>query len=140
MWQINRQAEYGLRAMLALAEQPVGNRLATKDVASHQEIPESYLAKIVGRLSQAELIHTYRGSEGGIALARQADHISILDILLALEGNISLNTCSRDPVQCERYSECVACPLWVGLQNTIEEYLASISLSDLIHSSEQCIK
>lgn len=138
MWQVSRQAAYGFRALLEIATFPAGTRVQTRDIALRQDIPESYLVKIVSRLAQAELLYTYRGSGGGVMLARDAGQISALDVIQALEGGICFNTCSRDPSRCDRSPQCLACPLWVGLQEATEAYLGSITLSDLAQASEPC--
>jgi Rrf2 family protein len=132
MLQISRQTEYGVLALIDLASFPPGSRLQTSDVAQRQAIPESYLIKIVNRLAQVELLQTYRGTEGGIALARPAEKISMLEIIQALEGKINLNICSREPAHCELSAQCSACPLWVGLQKVFDQYLVSLKLSDLV--------
>jgi Rrf2 family protein len=132
MLQISRQTEYGVRALLDLASFPPGSRLQTSDIAQRQAIPESYLIKIINRLAQVELLQTYRGNEGGIALARPAEQISMLEVIQALEGKINLNVCSREPAHCDISNQCLARPMWAGLQNVFEQYLESLKLSDLI--------
>lgn len=139
MWQISRQTDYGFRALVEIATFPTGTRVQTKDIALRQDIPESYLIKIVSRLAQAELLCTYRGNGGGIMLARDAGQISVLDVIQALEGGVSFNTCSRDPTRCDRSPECLAWPLWVGLQKITEAYLRSVMLSDLAQASVPCM-
>ncbi|MBE7469784.1 MAG: hypothetical protein DPW09_23500 [Anaerolineae bacterium] len=132
MLQISRQTEYGVLALLDLASFPPGSRLQTSDVAQRQAIPESYLIKIVNRLAQVELLQTYRGTEGGIALARPAEKISMLEIVQALEGKVNLNICSHEPAHCKFSAQCQAHSIWFGLQNVFDQYLESIKLSDLI--------
>ncbi|GAB4421981.1 MAG: Rrf2 family transcriptional regulator [Anaerolineae bacterium] len=132
MLQISRQTEYGVLALLDLASFPPGSRLQTSDVAQRQAIPESYLIKIVNRLAQVELLQTYRGTEGGIALARPAEKISMLEIVQALEGKVNLNICSQEPAHCKFSAQCQAHSIWFGLQNVFDQYLESIKLSDLI--------
>ncbi len=140
MLQISRQTEYGVLALLDLASFPPGSRLQTSDIAQRQAIPESYLIKIVNRLAQVELLQTYRGSEGGVALARPAEKISMLEIIQALEGKINLNACSREPAHCKISDQCPAYPMWVGLQNVFDQYLESLKLSDLIRPSTPVVR
>jgi DNA-binding IscR family transcriptional regulator len=55
--QITRQADYAVRAVLYLAR--LGEqRAATSAVAKDQNIPPSFLAKIISQLSIAGLVHT----------------------------------------------------------------------------------
>ena len=137
MLQISRQTEYGVRAMLDLVSFPPGSRLQTSNVAQRQAIPESYLIKIVNRLAQVELLQTYRGTEGGISLARPAEEISMLEIVQALEGKTNLNICSRESAHCKIFDQCLAFPMWIDLQIIFDQYLESLKLSDLIRSSAQ---
>jgi Rrf2 family protein len=132
MLQISRQTEYGVRALLDIASFPPGSRLQTSDIAQRQAIPENYLVKIVNRLAQAELLQTYRGTEGGVVLARPAEKISMLEIIQALEGKINLNICSHEPAHCAISAQCLACPYWVGLQEVFDEHLESLKLGDMI--------
>src|SRR5512138_2383950 len=68
--QITRQADYAVRAVLHLARMGNTERAATSTVAKEQNIPPSFLAKIVSQLSIAGLLHTSRGARGGVTLAR----------------------------------------------------------------------
>ena len=91
--QITRQADYALRAMSYLALLDPTQRAATSQIAEEQHIPPSFLAKIISQLSIAGLIHTSRGARGGVSLARDPSAISILDVVEAIDGPISLNIC-----------------------------------------------
>ncbi len=68
--QITRQADYAVRAVLYLAKTG-DQRSATSQVAQKQQIPPSFLAKIISQLSIAGLLHTSRGARGGVTLARE---------------------------------------------------------------------
>lgn len=61
--QITRQADYAVRAVLYLAQLGPEQRAATSQIAEEQQIPPSFLAKIVSQLSVAGLL---RGSEESI--------------------------------------------------------------------------
>ena len=72
---ITRQADYAVRAVLYLSRMGENQRAATSTVAQEQNIPPSFLAKIISQLSIAGLIHTSRGARGGVSLARQPEEI-----------------------------------------------------------------
>ncbi len=92
--QITRQADYALRAMMFLARLAPNQRAATSQIAEEQQIPPSFLAKIISQLSIAGFIHTSRGARGGVTLARPAAEISILEVVEAIDGPISVNECT----------------------------------------------
>ena len=90
---ITRQAGYAARAVLYLARNRNGKRIATSQVAKAQTIPSSFLAKIISQLSIAGLLHTSRGAQGGISLARNPEEITLLQVIEAIDGPIQLNAC-----------------------------------------------
>ena len=91
--QITRQADYAVRAVLYLAKLGPDQRAATSQIALDQQIPPSFLAKIVSQLSVAGLLQTSRGARGGVSLARKPAEISLLEVVEAIDGPILLNEC-----------------------------------------------
>jgi len=110
--QITRQADYAIRAMLFLARQEPNQRAATKQIAETQKIPPSFLAKIISQLSIAGLIHTSRGARGGVLLARPAQQISLLEVVEAIDGPISLNDCTVSTEACLIGDNCPLHGIW----------------------------
>lgn len=121
--QITRQADYAIRAMLYLARLDSGHRAATSQIAEKQRIPPSFLAKIVSQLSIAGLIHTSRGARGGVSLSRDPEEISILEVVEAIDGPISLNECTFSPGACVFGSDCVLRELWCDAQADLVDKL-----------------
>src|SRR5512143_3532672 len=89
--QITRQADYAVRAVLHLARVGNSERSATSTVAKEQNIPPSFLAKIISQLSIAGLLHTSRGARGGVTLARDPEDISLLEVIESIDGPPMLN-------------------------------------------------
>jgi len=104
--QITRQADYALRAMLYLARLKPGERAATRKIAEEQEIPASFLAKIISQLSIAGLIETSRGARGGVSLKHLPKDISLLDVIEAIDGPIVIEDCTLDPSSCVFGDKC----------------------------------
>ncbi len=130
--QITRQADYALRAMLYLAQLAPNVRAATSQIAEEQSIPPSFLAKIISQLSIAGLIHTSRGARGGVSLARQPEDISILEVVEAIDGPISLNECCVDAEACPFGEKCPLRPLWCEAQSGLVEKLKSTTFSQFV--------
>ncbi|MEA4907781.1 MAG: Rrf2 family transcriptional regulator [Chloroflexi bacterium] len=127
--QITRQADYALRAMIYLSRLDPNRRAATSQIAEEQRIPPSFLAKIISQLSIAGLIHTSRGARGGVALARSADEISVLEVVEAIDGPIALNECTEDPAVCPFGNECPLRPLWCEAQAELVQRLKNTSFA-----------
>jgi Rrf2 family protein len=114
--QITRQADYAVRAVLYLANLGPERRAATSQIAQEQQIPPSFLAKIVSQLSVAGLLQTSRGARGGVSLARAPEKISILEVVEAIDGPILLNECVANNGACTFGDDCPMRPLWCETQ------------------------
>ncbi|OGO30204.1 MAG: hypothetical protein A2Z16_02940 [Chloroflexi bacterium RBG_16_54_18] len=114
--QITRQADYAVRAVLYLAKIGEERRAATSQIAQEQQIPPSFLAKIVSQLSVAGLLQTSRGARGGVSLARSPEDISVLEVVEAIDGPILLNECVANLGACTFGDTCSMRPLWCDTQ------------------------
>lgn len=134
--QITRQADYALRAMLFLAKLEPNVRAATSRIASEQQIPPSFLAKIISQLSIAGLINTSRGARGGVTLARDAEQITLLDVVESIDGPISLNVCSHSAGACPFGEDCPIQPVWSETQTELVNKLKSTNFAQLVKTSQ----
>ena len=130
--QITRQADYALRAMIYLAKLDPNQRAATSQIADVQRIPPSFLAKIISQLSIAGLIHTSRGARGGVSLARIPEEISILEVVEAIDGPISLNECTAPAGVCQFGEDCPMKPIWCDTQKELVEKLRSTTFAEVL--------
>ena len=129
--QITRQADYAVRAMLFLAKLEPNQRAATSQIAEVQKIPPSFLAKIISQLSIAGLIHTSRGARGGVLLSRPAASISLLEVVEAIDGPISLNECTLTPDICDFADDCPMHKIWCETQDELVKKLRKTTFGAL---------
>lgn len=109
-----RQADYGLRTVLYLAQLGPDASVSTARIAQDQNIPSSFLAKIVSQLAIAGVLRTTRGAHGGVSLARAPEQINLLDVMQAIDGPIELVHCIDSPEECEFSAAC-------SIQETLEK-------------------
>lgn len=115
--QITRQADYAVRAVLYLTQLGDSKRAATSQIAEEQQIPPSFLAKIVSQLSVAGLLQTSRGARGGVSLAKSPEEISLLEVVEAIDGPILLNVCvTGNGKNCFFGEDCPVAPIWCDAQ------------------------
>ena len=127
--QITRQADYAVRAVLYLARLGPEQRAATSQIAQEQQIPPSFLAKIVSQLSVAGLLQTSRGARGGVSLARSPEQISLLEVVEAIDGPILLNECVSENGACTFGDDCPIGPIWCEAQAELVERLKATSFA-----------
>lgn len=130
--QITRQADYATRAILHLARLQPGKRASTSQIATDQHIPPSFLAKIISQLSIAGLLHTTRGARGGVALARPASEITLLEVVEAIDGPILLNECVAQNGDCPFQDNCPLQPIWYDAQQELVKRLRNTNFGMLI--------
>lgn len=130
--QITKQADYAVRAMVFLAKLEPDKRAATSQIALEQKIPPSFLAKIISQLSITGLINTSRGAHGGVMLSRPAKRISLLEVVEAIDGPISLNYCALHPDSCENSKECPMHEIWVEVQGDLVKKLHATTFDTFV--------
>lgn len=136
---ISKGTDYAIRAMLDLARQPAGERVVTEQIAVRQQIPAAFLSKIFASLSQAGLVRAQRGATGGVSLARSAQEISLLDIVLAVQGPLALAECTDPYGRCAFQGRCPAEPVFLRAQVALEQILRETRLGDLAQHKEKAL-
>lgn len=127
------KSRYGLRAMIELSLNYNQSPVSVKTIAEHQGISEAYLEQIMSALTRRGLAKSIRGVQGGYLLARNPAKIKVGDIIRALEGPIVPVECvnKEDPIECERYENCVSRLVWEKVRDVVDEALDSLTLQDL---------
>ncbi len=132
------RTRYGLRFLIRLAALPEGERLQLGHVAREENISPSYLEQIVRALKPLGILHAVRGASGGYALIRQPQEISMEDLFLHLEGEISPVACLTRKL-CQRAGTCATRGFWRELDDHIRRFLRSRTLADIIASEKLCL-
>ncbi len=130
--QITRQADYAVRAVLYLAGLGEGARAATGLIARKQQVPPSFLAKIISQLSVAGILQTSRGARGGVSLARRPSEISLLEVVEVIDGPVSMNACVIDPGICDRVEDCPVHQIWCQAQQRLVKELSETTFATIL--------
>lgn len=129
--QITRTTDYGVRAMTYLADRDAGTRVTVAAVSVAAGVTPTLMSKVLQRLVSARLVVSYRGKEGGFNLARPAAEISLLDVLVAMEGPLCLNLCLLSGEACSRQPWCAAHLVWAEVQRKVVAILGAASIAEL---------
>lgn len=132
---ITTWAEYGLICALNLAKRAGEGPITGREIAASERLPGDYVEQILLRLRRAGLVNSTRGARGGYMLARAPEEISVREVIAASElGTFDLH-CVSHPVGEERCAESQSCsirPVWMLLQQKIDDVLESVHLGDLL--------
>jgi len=128
---ISTRSRYGLRFLVELAQRNNEGPVDLGSIAEHQQIPDTYLAKLAVPMRDAGIVRSARVAKGGYELARPPSQISVQNVVEVLEGRSSLLECTDHPESCARSADCPTLPVWTGLERVIQDYLASVSVGDI---------
>lgn len=130
---ISTRGEYGLRAMLDLAQHYGQGPIALKHIADRQQLSEHYLEQLMGSLRKAKLVTSVRGAHGGYLLSDPPEAMRVGTILRVLEGSVEIEI-ADEPLGSEpRYLPAYASRfLWRELNARVVDLLDSLTLADLL--------
>jgi Rrf2 family protein len=130
---VSAKVDYALRAMLELAA--AGELVKGEQLATAQAIPQKFLESILVELRHAELVTSRRGVEGGYALARPADEISLADVIRAVEGPIA--TVRGERPEAAEYAGAARAlgRVWLDLRAAMRGVLEETTLADVVAHS-----
>lgn len=96
---ITREADYAARIVFCLAK--AGERRDARSISEEVFVTLRFSLKILGKLSSAGIVNSYKGNRGGYELARPANQISVRDVLEAVDGPYSISRCiGEDACDC----------------------------------------
>jgi Rrf2 family protein len=99
MAHLSSAVEYALHCLLWIVPS-LDERPSTRDLAELQGVSPSFLAKIFQKLEKAGIVEAAEGFRGGYHLARSPEHITILDVVDAIEGATPLFNCQEIRGRC----------------------------------------
>lgn len=136
---LSTKARYAVIALVDLAQhdRQVDGTIKPSsllDISQRQSLSQQYLEQLFSKLRRAGIVESMRGQSGGYFLSILPNELSISQIVTAVDEPIKSTKC--DPTSdlgcLGKQSKCLAHPLWIGLENSIHSYLASITLEDVI--------
>ncbi len=87
--------EWALHCCTVLAVLPEDQALPSSRLAAFHEVPPAYLAKHLQALTAAGITASSSGPLGGYRLARPPAEISVLDVVLAVDGDDTAFRCTE---------------------------------------------
>lgn len=128
---IRQETDYALRLIAVLAAQS-GNEahnLSTRVLAEQGGVSYEFACKILQKLHDAGLIKSVMGPKGGYQLSKNAQNITLLEVVTAVQGSLNVNGCL---LGCERKEACPLSFKMEELQKQMEDFLNNISLEEAI--------
>ena len=102
------------------------------EIAECSGVPRAYLAKILKRLNDADLVKSKRGHKGGIWLTRPATEITIWDISKAVDGDEFISRCLLGDEFCDDSRDCPTHAFWKVERTKIHDELVRTTLANVV--------
>ncbi len=124
--------DYAIVMLSAAARMAGRGPITATALAEETGVPLPTAQKLMGRLASAGLLDSSRGSGGGFRLARDADAISVADIIEAVEGPIAMTSCVEEGRHdCGLEGACRVKPHWGAVNLAVKGALGGVTLASL---------
>ena len=127
---LSRSVTYALKAALQLAQNTNGRPMPCSRIAAQGSMPERFLLQILRSLVTHGILKSTRGVDGGYVLLKEASHVSLLDVIEAIEGPLDheVNIGEGMPDQ----SRARLSSIFKQVTQATLDTLSSVKLADLI--------
>ena len=129
---LSKASLYGIRAAVYVALMKDDRKyVPIKEVSSELGISFHFLTKILQKLTHHKIMISYRGPNGGVALAKPAGDISLMDMITAIEPHEEFDQCILGLEGC---GEAIPCPLheqWGETRDKIKAMFDNTNLAEL---------
>lgn len=106
MLTLSKKVEYGLIAVLHMANLRPGELATAKEIAELYHIPGELMGKVLQALARAKLIVSSQGARGGYHLQRTVESVTLGEVIEAVEGPVMLAQCQENPENCQQFHNC----------------------------------
>ena len=127
---LSTKSRYAITAIVDLANSEE-SAVSLKGISDRQKISLSYLEQLFCKLKNSGIVKSQRGPGGGYKLGRNAQDITLLQIITAAEENIDQTQCGGS-MNCKKDKPCTTHHVWTGLNNIINDYMKNITIEDVI--------
>jgi len=139
---LTRKGKYGLKAMILLAREHGTGPILIGDLAEKEAIPKKFLENILLALKHRGLVHSRKGPHGGYQLAREAEKISVGEIVRALDGPLALVSCVSQTAyapceECVTEKDCAVRRVFQQVRDETDRILDGTTLADAARDAER---
>ena len=127
---LSREADYAVRLVVHMAT-ATRQRFRARELAEQEQVPESFLFKILQVLIKHRLVRSFRGVHGGYQLAVDPAKLTLFRLLEMVEGPIGLNICVMTGVGCPLHTGCAVHDVWVVAQAQLCRTLEGTTVAEL---------
>jgi Rrf2 family transcriptional regulator, iron-sulfur cluster assembly transcription factor len=133
---LTTKGRFAVTAMVDLAMRGGKAPVTLAAISERQKISLSYLEQLFGKLRRNKIVESVRGPGGGYYLARPGNKISIAEIVIAVDEPLDATKCGGKANCNGELHPCLTHELWMGLNESILDYLQAVSLQQMVDDSQ----
>ncbi len=126
---LTRKTDYAIRALCYMAENPV--KTSVTELTKELNIPYHFLRKILKTLTNAGVLISSKGKNGGFLLSKSANQIYIIRIIEIFQGDINISDCIINKNICPDVGNCKLRKELTEINNQIENRFKSVTIASL---------
>jgi Rrf2 family protein len=126
----SRKSDYGLRALMYLAERRGKGPVTLNDIAERLMIPKAFLSKILQQLARKGVVRSLKGPSGGFVLAVDPAEVTLQEILHEIDGPTRVFDCFATESDCSLYGDCLMRDVFAEVEDQIGKVLARYTLAN----------
>lgn len=131
MLRLGKLTDYAILIMSHMAKQS-DITMSAASLAEQLHLGAPTVSKILKMLSDADLVYSIRGAEGGYHLAHAPVNISVADVVLAMESGLALTECCESTNLCALESMCTMRENWRKINTIIQSLLSRLTILDML--------
>ena len=129
--QISAKTDYAIRALLSLAAHEP-DLVKVDVIVREQGLPRKFVEAILGELRRAQIVRSQRGADGGYALARPAEGITLGAVIRAVDGPLAEVRGLR-PNETNYVGAAEHLPeVWVAVRSSLRRVLDEVTLVQVL--------
>lgn len=140
MLALTKATGYAILALGYLDCYEEGAIVSTKEISETFSIPNELLAKVLQRLSRKDLLTAHQGRGGGYSLSCEIDRVSVEEVVVAVEGPITLAVCLKEGGSelCDQWDNCTIKSPVGHVQDRLVQLFSSITVAEITKGVSLC--
>jgi Rrf2 family transcriptional regulator, iron-sulfur cluster assembly transcription factor len=137
---LSSSCKYGIRAVTYIASKSKNNgKIGIKQISEDLNLPTPFLAKILQMLAKQKILSSSKGPHGGFSLLKDPKKITLLDIIITIDGSDFFDNCVIHNATCKCVDEeRMICPIhteYSKVRNNIEKLFTRKTIYSLVKSA-----
>jgi Rrf2 family protein len=128
---ITRRTDYAIHLIADLSEHP-DSCIGLRSLAEQHGVTYAFARTVQQGLLKAGIIRTSRGINGGIALAKPLDQITILEVFEAAQGTLDETFDTSKTPWCSCEDDCLTDHIWIPARRILNDHFSNLTMHHLL--------